>query len=51
MKKKFTISSCLPWMKRLDYDFGERYKKGMAGSDGWQDTYRDEIRKSIGGIR
>ena len=51
MKKKFTISSCLSWLKRFGNDSDERYEKGMAEYNGWQDACRDEIKKNIGGIR
>lgn len=49
--KKFKISSCLSWMKRLCHGTDDRYEKVMNERNGWQDACRDEIKKGIGGIR
>ena len=58
MKRKMEIPSYLFWMKRFFgntgksmYDKDDCYGGELAGYKGWQDDFRTEIRKDIGGIR
>ncbi len=58
MMNKVEIPSHLSWIKRFFgstrksmYDKDDSFGGELAGYKGWQDDFRTEIRKDIGGIR